>query len=174
PCRMVLPVKGSLRRCWRSALDRSGPFVRTSLYGGRLHLASPSRHSDSVLQENELNKDSNHFSFSDRAARPASLGTLDHVKFSWIQLIPCLLAGGFTLTQTSWLASVPDQANVCLATLTRWPIFGGHFRFPVVVAESVLAIFVSTKRSVRGSAGKSLFPVDKFLSCMSPNRPWEG
>jgi transposase len=152
--RTVLAVKGSLRRAKTGrALDGSGPFRRKNRRDGRLRRENhptPAVCSDATIDQR----------FTGRSS--PKWGCTTEVLLPMCHFV-CFEAGRFTQTQSSWTA---------LSCSRKW-MSGPADALAQSVTDrkrSIVALtvgFIMALQILPGSAGSSVFPLDKSLSWMS-------
>jgi hypothetical protein len=155
--RTVLAVKGSLRRAKSGrALDASGPFRRKYRCDGRLRRENhqdPAVCSQATIDQRFTGRSSRLWGCTTEVFLPMCHST-------------CFEAGRFTQIQSSWTALrcsrkwMSGPANALAPTLTD--------RKRSIVALTV-GFIIQALQILLGSAGRSVFSLDKYLSWMPHN-----
>ena len=151
--RTVLAVKGSLRRAKSGrALDRSGPFRREWGRDGRLRREIHPRLavcSHATIGQRSTGRSSHFWGCTTEGFLPMCPSS-------------CFEAGRFTQTQSSWTALrcsrkwMSGPADALILSLTN------RKRSIVALMPSIIYAL----RILLGSAGRSVFSLDKYLSWM--------
>src|ERR1039457_5144030 len=157
--RTVLAVKGSLRRAkTRRALDGSGPFRRKYRCDGRLRRENhpdPAVCSDATIDQRSTGRSSLPWDCTTEALLPMC------------QLV-CFEAGRFPQIQSSWTALCCSRKWMSGPADALAPFQRDRKRS--IVALTV-GFIIQALQILLGSAGRSVFSLDKYLSWMSQGLP---
>src|ERR1022692_2857006 len=157
--RTVLAVKGSLRRAKTGrALDGSGPFRRKYRCDGRLRRENhpdPAVCSDATIDQRSTGRSSLPWDCTTEARLPMC------------QLV-CFEAGRFPQIQSSWTALCCSRKWMSGPADALAPFQRDRKRS--IVALTV-GFIIQALQNLPGSAGRSVFSLDKYLSWMSQGLP---